>query len=363
MADFPYLFNYTQLAAEKRFRKKDGPRVMVCTAAGREGINLQFSRILFNFDLPWNPMDVEQRIGRIHRYGQQYTAQVYNLVLSDTIEGKIFLLLMDKLDEIARTLGKVDENGHVAEDLRGQILGQLNDRLSYDQLYRDALIDPTMKRTRLELEGAMSNANEARKVVFELFQDLDRFSLDEYKPLANIEDSKSRIISFLTAAVRGKKGRIERIDDNKFTLALNKNDAPIICTLDRDLIQEDDGLELIGLDHPIIEKLIETCKDIPVRELGATADMSLGYPAVLTVWLIQSFEKGADASNHVIPISVNAEGKRIPSIEKEYRKCFDAPTGQASFETENRQAFLQDHVEPVLQKELRHRGIASPEKG
>jgi hypothetical protein len=48
-------------------------------------------------------MDMEQRIGRIHRYGQAHTAQVYNLVLSDTIEGRIFLLLEDKLNEIART--------------------------------------------------------------------------------------------------------------------------------------------------------------------------------------------------------------------------------------------------------------------
>ena len=86
-----------KVAAERRFRQKDGPRVLVCTAAGREGINLQFARILFNFDLPWNPMDMEQRIGRIHRYGQNHTAQVYNLVLSDTIEGRIFLLLDEKL--------------------------------------------------------------------------------------------------------------------------------------------------------------------------------------------------------------------------------------------------------------------------
>ena len=65
--------------------------MLVCTAAGREGINLQFARILFNFDLPWNPMDLEQRIGRIHRYGQRDTAQVYNFVTTDTIEGNIFL--------------------------------------------------------------------------------------------------------------------------------------------------------------------------------------------------------------------------------------------------------------------------------
>ncbi len=142
-----------KVAAERRFRQKDGPRVLVCTAAGREGINLQFARILFNFDLPWNPMDMEQRIGRIHRYGQNHTAQVYNLVLSDTIEGRIFLLLDEKLTEIARTVGKVDEQGNVAEDLRAQILGQLSERLNYDRLYQEALSDPELKRTQVELEA------------------------------------------------------------------------------------------------------------------------------------------------------------------------------------------------------------------
>ncbi len=127
-------------AAQRRFKRPDGPKVLVCTAAGREGINLQFARVLFNYDLPWNPMDLEQRIGRIHRYGQEHTAQVYNLVAVDTIEGQIYLLLEEKLKGIAETLGKVDEQGQVAEDLRTQILGQLGSCLSYDKLYQDAEI-------------------------------------------------------------------------------------------------------------------------------------------------------------------------------------------------------------------------------
>ena len=147
-----------KVAAERRFRQANGPRVMVCTAAGREGINLQFARVLFNFDLPWNPMDVEQRIGRIHRYGQNHTAQVYNLVLSDTIEGRIFLLLEDKLTEIAKAVGRVDAQGNVAEDMRAQILGHLSERLNYDKLYQQALSDPELKRTELELEAALSNS-------------------------------------------------------------------------------------------------------------------------------------------------------------------------------------------------------------
>ena len=99
---------------------------------------MQHARVLFNFDLPWNPMDMEQRIGRIHRYGQRHTAQVYNLVLSDTIEGRIYLLLDEKLSEIARALGKVDETGSVAEDLRSQIRATFREA-SYDRLYAEAL--------------------------------------------------------------------------------------------------------------------------------------------------------------------------------------------------------------------------------
>jgi SNF2 family DNA or RNA helicase len=224
-----------KLAAERRFRQKDGPRVMVRTAAGREGINLQFARVLFNFDLPWNPMDVEQRIGRIHRYGQNHTAQVYNLVLSDTIEGKIFLLLDEKLTEIARTLGKVDEQGKVAEDLRAQILGQLSERLNYGRLYQEALSDPELKRTRLELEAALANAREAREVVFDLFQDLDGFSLDDYQPFADVSGGMERLVRFLAAALAEQQVRLSQVDAETYDL-INPDGKPRRrFTLNRDI--------------------------------------------------------------------------------------------------------------------------------
>ena len=210
-----------KVAAERRFKKKDGPRVMVCTAAGREGINLQFARILFNFDLPWNPMDMEQRIGRIHRYGQAHTAQVYNLVLSDTIEGRIFLLLDDNLTEIARTLGKVDDQGNIAEDLRSQILGQLSEKLNYDRLYQEALSDPELKRTAVELEAALANAREAREVVFDLFQDLDGFSLDDYQPFSDVSTGLERLIQFLASALQTRNQRLVKVDNQTDLLPEN----------------------------------------------------------------------------------------------------------------------------------------------
>src|SRR3954462_6997246 len=234
-----------KLAAERRFRQKDGPKVLVCTAAGREGINLQFARVLFNFDLPWNPMDVEQRIGRIHRYGQKHTAQVYNLVLSDTIEGKIFLLLDEKLKEIAKTLGKVDEHGNVAEDLRSQVLGQLSERLTYDKLYREALGDPELRRTKEELEAALSNASEARKVVFELFQDLDGFSLDDYKPFADVKPGLERVLDFLRASLAADGSRVEAQDDGTYVVKDVEQKALCRFTLDREAARARADLDLL----------------------------------------------------------------------------------------------------------------------
>ena len=215
-------------------------------------------------------MDMEQRIGRIHRYGQKDTAQVYNLVLSDTIEGSIFLLLADKLIEIANTLGKVDEHGNVTEDLHSQILGQLSERLSYDQLYRDALSDPELKRTRQELEAALSNANEARKVVYELFQDLDGFSLDDYKPLADIEESKKRLLEFTELSLSSDGGSIRHIDSERFEIIPGDAHPRSLFTLDRDLVQKEENLELLGIDHPLVSRYCHRWQNLPATSIGTS---------------------------------------------------------------------------------------------
>jgi superfamily II DNA/RNA helicase len=265
---------------------------MVCTAAGREGINLQFARILFNFDLPWNPMDVEQRIGRIHRYGQEHTAQVYNLVLSDTIEGRIFLLLTEKLTEIARALGKVDEKGNVAEDMRSQILGQLSERLNYDKLYEEALSDPELRRTRLELEAALGNAEEARRVVFDLFQDLDDFRLDEYMPFSNVESSMERLVHFVWEGVRESGHEITDLGDSIYQIRLSEG-RTVKMTTDRDKAREQADLELLGLDHPLVLDLIGQFRRVPSEALGVSVQSPNGSHAVISLWKVESHGSAA----------------------------------------------------------------------
>ncbi len=348
-----------KLAAERRFRRKDGPRVLVCTAAGREGINLQFARVLFNFDLPWNPMDVEQRIGRIHRYGQNHTAQVYNLVLSDTIEGRIFLLLDDKLTEIARTVGKVDDEGNIAEDLRGQILGQLSERLNYDRLYQEAISDPELKRTQVELEAALSNSREARQVVFDLFQDLDGFSLDDYKPFSDVSSSLDRLVRFLSAAVEDRDERLVKIDDETYELMKTDGTRKARFTLNRDKATSEDGLNLMGLDHPLVQEELARWRSLPPEEIGIAVSGDFDEPVLLTLWMVESSTGNGERRVTVQPIAVKKDGTRVPVVERRTESYLTAPTGRPSLAIDERLELFARVVEPTLQRELKHKGTTS----
>ncbi|MFC3748596.1 DEAD/DEAH box helicase [Paenibacillus sp. GCM10012306] len=83
-------------------------QVMIATEAGGEGINLQFCHHMINFDLPWNPMRVEQRIGRVHRLGQQNDVVIYNLSTQGTIEEHILHLLHEKINMFEMVIGGLD---------------------------------------------------------------------------------------------------------------------------------------------------------------------------------------------------------------------------------------------------------------
>lgn len=349
-----------KVAAERRFRQKDGPRVLVCTAAGREGINLQFARVLFNFDLPWNPMDVEQRIGRIHRYGQIHTAQVYNLVLSDTIEGRIFLMLDEKLTEIARTVGKVDDQGNVAEDLRAQILGQLSERLNYDRLYQEALSDPELKRTHVELEAALSNSREARQVVFDLFQDLEGFSLDDYKPFSDVTTSLDRLVRFLASALDEQQQKLIKFDGETYDLVMADGTRRARFTLNRNVATSRDDWELLGLDHPIVQEALGRWRSLPPEDIGisVTSDLLDGQ-AFLSIWMVETSAVNGDRRVILQPIAVNEEGARIPSVERQFEQYLQGAPEAPLLATGHRLDLFTRTIEPTLQRELRHKGAVN----
>ena len=151
----------TRLHAEQQFR--DGAiQILVATEAAGEGINLQCCHILFNYDIPWNPNRLEQRMGRIHRYGQRLDCLIFNFVATNTIEGRVLQRLLDKLQEIRDALdddavfnvvGEVLPSAHVERVLRDFYAGKLGEEDFEDRLLKDVDEDRFRSICQTALEG------------------------------------------------------------------------------------------------------------------------------------------------------------------------------------------------------------------
>ena len=136
-----FFINGSTPAAERHpiteeFRKRGG--ALLLTHSGTEGRNLQFSHQLVNFDLPWNPMEIEQRIGRLHRLGQQRPVRIYNFVQSGTLQEHLLQVLQEKLNLFELVIGET-----------GLVLGE---RFGSDEFAEEVL-----RRWR-ESEGRVSEA-------------------------------------------------------------------------------------------------------------------------------------------------------------------------------------------------------------
>jgi len=111
----PYNLKITQfrggLSREEKHEKilefKKNAQIMICTDAGAEGLNLQFCHTLINYDLPWNPMSVEQRIGRVDRIGQQKDMEIYSLATKDTMEEYVVDLIINKMCCVGLVIGEL----------------------------------------------------------------------------------------------------------------------------------------------------------------------------------------------------------------------------------------------------------------
>jgi superfamily II DNA or RNA helicase len=131
-------------------------RVLVSTDAGGEGLNLQFCHVVVNYDIPWNPMRLEQRIGRVDRIGQRQVVRAVNFVLEDSVEYRVQEVLEDKLAVIYEEFG-IDKTGDVLDSAEAEQL--------FDELYVDAILDPEAIETKVNdaVERVRREAKESRE--------------------------------------------------------------------------------------------------------------------------------------------------------------------------------------------------------
>ncbi|MCD6365621.1 MAG: DEAD/DEAH box helicase family protein, partial [Planctomycetes bacterium] len=230
----------TRLYSEQQFR--DGEiQVLAATEAAGEGINLQCCNILFNYDIPWNPNRLEQRMGRIHRYGQRKDCLIFNFVATNTIEGRVLQRLMEKLQEIRDALdddavfnvvGEILPAAHVERVLRDYYAGKLGDADLEERLlknvdegrFRDicqnALEGLASKRLNLEMLVERRALAQERRVVPETIARFIREAA-EYVPLV-LKTVDSLPHAFEPARTPPALRRYEREPDWKLPALANK---------------------------------------------------------------------------------------------------------------------------------------------
>src|SRR5690606_7660663 len=145
---------------EERKRVQDAfakdARILISTDAGGEGLNLQFCHVVINYDIPWNPMRLEQRIGRVDRIGQTRPVRAINFVLEDSVEHRVLEVLEEKLKVIFDELG-IDKTGDVLDSAQA---GKI-----FDDLYVEAILNPDGLETKVDqvVQSIQHEARESRR--------------------------------------------------------------------------------------------------------------------------------------------------------------------------------------------------------
>lgn len=141
-------------------RFEDAGQFLISTEAGGEGINLQrHCHIMVNFDLPWNPMRLVQRIGRLYRYGQSHRVVVFNMHQSDSLDLKIIELMYSRIDTVVNDMATVLSQ-EFNEGLKEEILGEFADLIDIQEILEEATLNGIL-RSQERIDDAIKKAQDA----------------------------------------------------------------------------------------------------------------------------------------------------------------------------------------------------------
>lgn len=275
----------TRLHSEQQFRE-GAIQVLVATEAAGEGINLQVCNILFNYDIPWNPNRLEQRMGRIHRYGQKKDCLIFNFAAVNTIEGRVLQKLHEKLQEIRNALdddavfnviGEVLPSAHVERILRDYYSGKLGDddleerllenvdETRFRAICQNALEGLATKKLNLEMLIERRAQAQERRVVPETIARFMREAA-EYVPI-RLKTIESLPHAFEPARTPPVLQRYEREADWKLPVLANKYPR---CSTDRDTA-DSNNLEWVTPGHPLFEAIRRHTQSQAIEVFGKGA--------------------------------------------------------------------------------------------
>ncbi len=195
--------------------------------------------------------------------------------------------------------------------------------------------------------------------MFDLFQDLDGFSLDDYKPFSDVSSSLDRLVRFLIGAVEDRQQRLIKIDDTTYDLVTVDGAQRARFSLNRETATNRDDLQLMGLDHPLVQDELGRWRSVPPEDLGIAVSGDLGDPVLLSLWMVEASAGRGERRVVMQPIAVKQDGTRLPAVERQFEKYLRASPSQPVFQPEQRLELFSQIVEPTLQRELKHKGAAN----
>ncbi|SBV37648.1 SNF2-related protein [uncultured Stenotrophomonas sp.] len=248
----------TRAALVEHFRERG--KVMIATEAGAEGINLQFCSLVINYDLPWNPQRIEQRIGRCHRYGQKHDVVVVNFVdRSNEADARVYELLAQKFQLFEGVFGASDE-----------VLGAIGSGVDFERriadIYRNcrdpSQIKASFEQLQLDLSGEISETMvRARQTLLEHFDEQVQEKLR-----IRAEDSqnaRNRFERMLMDLTRAELGGLASFDDAGFQLhRLPEGIAPSVLSPGRyELPRRTGEAHLYRIGHPLAEWIAQQARN------------------------------------------------------------------------------------------------------
>jgi len=320
-----------RVGAEKVFQHEK--QIMVATEAAGEGINLQFCHLMINYDIPWNPNRLEQRMGRIHRYGQQKDVYVFNLVAEDTREGQVLTKLFDKLEEIRKAIGNDKVFDVIGDTFYGKNLYQLileavaNAR-SMNEIIKelDIKVDEEYITKVKEILGeSLATRHIDYTRIKEMAEKAKEYRLipeyieEFFKRAFKKTDGKFRIRKDGFIAIDSVTYEIRKIAEgvdfkNRYGSILKSYPK---ATFDKDIAFKNPDAEFISFGHPLFEALLEWVSKNCFSKLQKGAvfeDPSGRYDGVL--WFFEAEVKdgkGQVAGKRLMAI-YDASGKELNEV-------------------------------------------------
>lgn len=263
-------------------------QILVSTDAGGEGINLQFCHCLINFDMPYNPARLEQRIGRVDRIGQKHDVLIFNFQLEGTIEDQVRTILEGKLEIIRQQFG---------EDRFADVLSLLQDEFSFDRIYLEGVAK--RKQESMELQDTADKIyNRAKELIEQesLHLPFSKFSQDA-KVLVNNELNniiESLVLNFLAF----KKIQVNWYKDE--TNACYFTD-PFACkgytTIRNAVFYNKEALiseksELINAEHPLVKNICSYFSQNSEKGICAAVKIKTGgkFSGITGYWFVYQFK-------------------------------------------------------------------------